>query len=155
MTRSRASAKAAGTRTETAVARYLAEHVDERVERRRLSGSRDRGDIAGLRTNGRRVVVEVKDCAKLELGAWLTEVEVERGNDDAIAGLVVAKRRGKGDPGDLLVAMTLADLVALLTGERPVTVPQAHGEPRTSLLAGTRVGQDAHRASEGREGVAE
>jgi hypothetical protein len=39
---------------------------------------------------------------------------------------VVAKRRGKGNPGELLVAMTLADLVALLTGERPVE-PQTGG----------------------------
>ena len=34
------------------------------------------------------------------------------------------------------------------------TAPERHGEPRTALLAGTRVGQDAHRASEGREEVA-
>lgn len=119
MTRSRASAKAAGTRTETAVAAYLAEHVDDRVERRRLSGPRDRGDIAGLRVHGQRLVVEVKDCSRVEIGPWLNEAEIERGNDDALAGVVVAKRRGKGSPADLTVLMTLADLVALLTGSRP------------------------------------
>lgn len=119
MTRTRASAKQAGTRTETAVATYLARHVDDRIERRRQTGSKDRGDISGLRSNGHRVVVEVKDCAKIELGAWLTEMAVERGNDDALAGLVIAKRRGKGHPGDLLVATTLDDLIALLTGTRP------------------------------------
>jgi hypothetical protein len=119
VTRSRASAKAAGTRTETAVATYLAEHIDDRIERRRQSGAKDRGDIAGLRVHGQRVVVEVKDCARLELGAWLAETDIERLNDDAVAGVVVAKRRGKGHPGDLLVACTLDDFIALTTGSRP------------------------------------
>lgn len=119
MTRNRASAKAAGTRTESAVAAYLAAHVDERIERRRQSGAKDRGDISGLRVHGQRAIVEIKDCARLEIGSWLTEAETERGNDDAAAAFVVAKRRGKGQPGDLLVLCTLADLVALITGTRP------------------------------------
>jgi hypothetical protein len=119
VTRTRASAKQAGTRTETAVATYLAEHIDDRIERRRQTGAKDRGDISGLRINGQRVVVEVKDCTRLELGVWLTEAEVERGNDDAAAAVVVAKRRGKGHPGDLLVACTLDDFIALATGARP------------------------------------
>jgi hypothetical protein len=67
---------------------------------------------------GARIVVETKDCSRVEIGRWLTEVEVERLNDDAVAGLVVAKRRGKGDPADQLVLLTLRDLVALLTGQR-------------------------------------
>lgn len=119
MTRSRASAKAAGTRTETAAARYLAAHVDDRIERRRLTGGRDRGDLAAVRSHGQRVVVEIKDCARYEIGPWLNEAEVERLNDDALAGVVVAKRHGKGDPADLLVLMTLADFAALLSGVRP------------------------------------
>lgn len=101
------------------VADYLAAHVDDRIDRRVKTGAKDRGDIGGLRAFGRRVVVEVKDCAKLEVGSWLREAEVERGNDDAVAGVVVAKRRGKGAPADLLVMMTLADFVALQTGCRP------------------------------------
>lgn len=119
MTRNRQSAKSAGTRTETAVARYLAQHVDDRIERRRLSGSRDRGDIAGLRVHGKRVTVEVKDRAQIQVTPWLNEAEAERGNDDALAAVVVAKRIGVGDPSRLLVMLTLADLVALITGERP------------------------------------
>lgn len=119
MSRTRASAKAAGTRHETSVATYLAEHVDDRIERRAKSGARDRGDIGGVRHMGGRVVIECKNTTRTEIGRWLGEAEIERGNDDAIAGLVVAKRHGKGDPGDQLVLMTLRDLVALLTGERP------------------------------------
>lgn len=119
MTRSRASARAAGTRTERAAADYLARHVDDRIDRRVKNGAKDRGDLAGLRIRGERIVAEVKDCSRLEVAGWLSEAEVERGNDDALAGVVIAKRRGKGDPGDLLVLMTLADFAALLTGQRP------------------------------------
>ncbi len=119
MTRTRASARAAGTRHETAVATYLAEHVDDRIERRTKTGAKDRGDISGVRHMGGRVVIECKDTSRVEIGTWLTETEVERGNDDAVAGLVIAKRRGRGDPGDQIVLMTLRDLVALLTGTRP------------------------------------
>lgn len=104
---------------ESLVAAYLAEHVDDRIERRARNGGRDRGDISGLRHMGGRVVVEVKNCARLELSKWLTEADIERGNDDAVSALVVHKRHGKGKPADQLVTMTLADLVALITGTRP------------------------------------
>ncbi len=121
MTRSRASAKQAGTKFETAIAGYLAAHVDDRIERRTRNGSKDRGDVSGLRApGGGRLVVECKDYGgRLEPGPWLNEAEVARGNDDAIAGMVVAKRRGTTDPGDQFVLMTVRDLVALLNGERP------------------------------------
>lgn len=118
MARSRASAKAAGTRHERAVADYLAQHLDDRIDRRPKTGSKDRGDIGGVRHLGARVVVECKNTSRLDVGSWLREAEVERGNDDATVGLVVAKRHGKGDPADQLVLMTLGDLVALLTGSR-------------------------------------
>lgn len=119
MSRTRRSARSAGTRFETLVVGYLAGHVDDRIERRARTGAKDRGDVSGLRHMGVRVVVECKDRARLELGRWLTEAETERGNDDAVAGLVVHKRHGKADPGAQLVTLTLADLVALLTGTRP------------------------------------
>lgn len=118
MARSRASAKAAGTRHERAVADYLAQHVDDRIDRRPKTGSKDRGDIGGVRHLGARVVVECKNTSRLDVGTWLREAEVERGNDDATVGLVVAKRHGKGAPADQLVLMTLGDLVAMLTGSR-------------------------------------
>lgn len=120
MTRNHRSAKAAGSRFERLVADYLAEHVDDRIDRRVKTGAKDRGDIAGLRHMGGRVVVECKDYGgRTLLGPWLREVDIERGNDDAIAGVVAIKRRANADPGDQVVAMTLRDLVALLTGERP------------------------------------
>ncbi len=117
--RSRASARKAGTSFETVVASYLAEHVDDRIERRTRNGSKDRGDVSGLRHMGGRIVVECKNTARLNLSGWLAEAETERGNDDAMAAVVVHKRHGKAAPGEQLVTMRLADLVALLTGSRP------------------------------------
>lgn len=121
MTRSRASAKKAGTRFESTIAAYLAERVDDRIERRARTGARDRGDLSGLRTlGGGRIVVEAKDYGgQLKPGPWTAEADIERGHDDAIAGLVVAKRRGVTDPGAQYVLMTVRDLVALITGHRP------------------------------------
>ncbi|MEU7787692.1 hypothetical protein [Amycolatopsis sp. NPDC049159] len=124
MTRTRASAKDAGTRFETAVARYLATALDDdRIERRARSGGRDRGDIAGVRApGGDRVVIECKNTSRINLAGWAAEAEVERGNDDALIGLTVHKRHGVGDPARQWVTMTLADFAALLTGTRPPEV---------------------------------
>lgn len=129
MTRSRASAKAAGTRFERSIADALAEHVDDRIDRRPKTGAKDRGDIGGVRISSAiydqdqllhpRVVIECKDVARLDLAGWTSEAEVERGNDDALVGLVVHKRRGTADPLDQYVTTTLRDLIALLNGHRP------------------------------------
>jgi hypothetical protein len=119
MTRTRASAKAAGTRFERTVADYLATVLDDdRIDRRAKTGAKDRGDIAGLRHMGGRVVIEAKDTTRTDLAGWAGQAEVERGNDDALAGLVVAKRRGTADPARQWVHMELGELVALLTGNR-------------------------------------
>ncbi len=119
--RNRRSARDAGARAETAVARYLAAQLhDDRIERRTRNGAKDRGDVAGVRApGGGRVVVEVKDVARLALSTWVREAIVEAGNDDAVAGLVVHKRAGTADPGQWYVTTTLDELLALLTGEQP------------------------------------
>ena len=98
MTRNRKTAKDAGRRLETATAAYLAAMLnDDRIEVRARNGGKDRGDVGGVRSaHGARVVVECKDAATMTLGPWVREAEVERGNDDALAGLVVHKRRGVG-----------------------------------------------------------
>lgn len=121
MARNRKSAKGAGTWFESLVAAYLAETLDDdRIERRRQAGAKDRGDIASVRHLGQRVVIECKEYGgQVKVGPWLDEVDVERGNDDAGVGVVVAKRRGTRAPGEQVVMMTLADLASLLTGERP------------------------------------
>lgn len=119
-TRNRLSAKKAGAAFETLVAAYLAKHVADHIERRSRNGAKDRGDVSGLRHMNQRIVVEVKNRGgQILAGEWLGEAEIERRNDDAGVGLVVAKRYNRADPADQLVIMTLADLVTLLTGCRP------------------------------------
>ncbi|MHA3724353.1 hypothetical protein ACXR2T_10780 [Leucobacter sp. HY1910] len=122
MTRNRASAKAAGTTFERHVAEYLADALDDdRIERRAKSGAKDRGDIGGVRLpTGGRLVVECKNTARLNLAGWAGEAEVERGNDDAMAAVIVHKRHGVGVTrmGDQWVTLTLADLAVLLGGTR-------------------------------------
>ena len=120
MTRNRASAKAAGAKFERTMADYLAAFVDDRIDRRVKTGAKDRGDIGGLRHMTKRVVIECKDEATVKLGPWLREAEIERGNDDALAGIVMHKRHGNADPGAQIVSMTALDFVALMTGDRPV-----------------------------------
>lgn len=121
MTRNRASAKAAGTWMETQTANYLAAILgDDRIERRAKSGSLDKGDIAGVKTrDGARVVIEVKNTTKLDLGGWINEAEKERKNDGARIGAVVHKRVGKGEQqmGQQYVTMTLLDFALLIKGQ--------------------------------------
>jgi hypothetical protein len=119
MTRNRASAKAAGAKAERDVADYLARVLDDdRIDRRVKTGAKDRGDIGGLRCHGQRLVVEVKNCARTDLAGWIAEAEVEQGNDDALSGLVISKRKGTTDVGRWYVHMTVDQLVALITGQR-------------------------------------
>lgn len=117
MTRNHRSAKKAGTSFERSIADCLATHVDERIDRRVRTG-KDRGDLAGIRVHGQRVVVECKNTTRLALGEWMGEAEDERGNDDALVGLIVHKRHGKGDPLDQWCTFTVRELVALLRGQR-------------------------------------
>ena len=118
MTRNRASAKKAGTTFERQVADYLAQHVDDRIDRRAKTGSKDRGDIAGVRIWGQRLVLECKNTTRLNLADWMNQAETERGNDDALAGLIIHKRHGNNQPGDQWVTTTLRELTALLNGYR-------------------------------------
>lgn len=119
MARSRASAKAAGTRFERQIADALAKALDDdRIDRRARTGAKDRGDIAGVRVHGQRVVIECKDVTTLALPDWTREARTEAGNDDALVGVVCHKRRGTSDPMRQWVSMTVEDLVAILSGQR-------------------------------------
>ncbi|MGO1569600.1 MAG: hypothetical protein ACTHXC_16370 [Brachybacterium sp.] len=119
MTRSRSSAKAAGARFERQIADWLAEHLDDRIDRKARTGSKDRGDIGGVRHRGERVVLELKDTARTDLAGWIREAHLEARNDDARIGAVVHKRRGTADPAQQWVSMTLADLAWLLGADHP------------------------------------
>ncbi|MFF2651492.1 hypothetical protein [Streptomyces sp. NPDC058045] len=102
--------KAKGTAAETAVVRYLRDAGFAQAERRTLNGTHDRGDIAGIPG----VVIEVKNCARQELPAWVAEAELERDNDHASLGVVWHKRRGTTDPGRWFVTMSGQQFAALL-----------------------------------------
>lgn len=113
---------AKGSAFERLIADCLALWVDERIDRRVKTGAKDKGDIANLRLGGvprGRIVVECKNVKTMNLSGWVDEADIERGNDDALLGVVIHKRRGHGQPLDQYVSMTVRDLIALLTGERP------------------------------------
>jgi hypothetical protein len=111
--------KQKGTAFERSIADALALHLDDRIDRAPLRGTKDRGDIANVRSPFGKVAIECKHVARLDLAGWVAEAEVERGNLDGIAGAVVHKRRGKGDALDQYVTMTLRDFLALGWGIRP------------------------------------
>lgn len=102
--------KKLGTGAETAVVNYLRDNGWPHVERRAQAGTHDRGDIAGVVG----VVIEVKNCARMELAQWVDEAELEAGNDDAMYGVVWHKRRGRGSPSGWFVTMSGATFTALL-----------------------------------------
>ena len=80
MTRSRTTAKQAGTRFETQHVTWLAERLnDDRIERRRQSGANDRGDVTGVRTiAGARTVIELKDYGgTVHVADWLRQAELK------------------------------------------------------------------------------
>jgi hypothetical protein len=119
MTRSRATAKAAGSSMERMVADYFRDNGFPFADRRVKTGAKDTGDVGGVHVHDRRLAIEVKNTAKISLGTWAAEAETERINDQALAGIVVHKRHGKGKAEDQWVTMTLRDLLAIINGTRP------------------------------------
>ena len=121
MTRSRSSAKAAGAKHERVIADYFKVHVSRFIDKMPKYGANDRGDVLNVETfNELAVAVECKDYGgRIEAGTWLGEAETERVNLGAIAGVVIAKRRGVTAAGSQIVLITVDDLVAILTGKRP------------------------------------
>ena len=95
---------------------YLNRAFGGSVERRVMGGRNDRGDVAGVFFRGRPFVVEVKNRARVELAAWMDELEAECGNADTDLGAVVFHRKGRGakSMGDQYVLMDLRTLCRLL-----------------------------------------
>ena len=111
-----------GSSFERLIADCFKKHVSKYIDRKVKTGAKDTGDIANLETPGGKwhIVVECKNVAKANLGGWANEAEVERQNHrDAIAGIVIHKRRGKGQALDQYVTMTVRDFIAILTDQRP------------------------------------
>ena len=110
MTRNHASAKAAGRSWERAICDYLIASGWPYAERRRLSGSTDRGDVAGLPG----VVIEAKNTSGYDPAGALDEATRERDNDGAAIGVAWIKRKRHGSPSKGLVVMDGQTFVQLL-----------------------------------------
>ena len=116
MARNRNSAKQAGARFERQIADFLRDNLDDRIDRKVLGGAKDRGDIANVRdSHNRRIVIEAKNTTRMALAQWIREAHQEAHNDNAHIGVVVHKRHGNANPADQWVAMTVNDLIQLLT----------------------------------------
>ena len=100
-----------GTQAETAVATFLAGFFPQGAERRVKNGVNDRGDIWVPGVNG---VFEVKNHSRLELGVWIAEAAVERGNAKADWAVVWHKRRGTTNPGRWYCTLEGYDFMNLL-----------------------------------------
>ena len=60
------------------------------------------------------VTIEIKNHARLDLAGWLAELEVEMKNDNAWTGVVIHKRKGKGDVGEWYATLPVKVWLALL-----------------------------------------
>ena len=122
--RNRKSAKKAGTAFENLIAECLRNELgDSAIQRAPRWGALDKGDIVNLKIDGHPLVIQAKDVARLDLPAWTDAAKVQAVNANALAGLVVHKRRGTADPMRQWVTFTVAELVALLTKEPPEVKP--------------------------------
>jgi hypothetical protein len=118
MARNHGSARDAGTRLERSVAEYMRLTTGDDAIDRQVKRGKDLGDVRGIKFFGFKIVAELKDVARMDLPGWLREAEAERGNADALAGVVIHKRHGKAHPADQYVTMTLDTFVALITLSR-------------------------------------
>ena len=114
MARNRQSAKAAGSRFEREVADYLADMLDDRIDRKVKTGAKDKGDIANIRLRAHRIVMECKNHARTDLAGWIAEAQLEAENDGAALGVVVHKRHNVGAPARQWVTMTLTAFAWLI-----------------------------------------
>ena len=104
------TSKAKGSTAERDVVDFLRDNGFPYAERRLAGSSKDRGDVAGVPG----VVLEVKNQAQQTLAAWVDEALLEQANDGADFGVVVHKRRGKGNAGEWYATFTLAQFARLL-----------------------------------------
>jgi hypothetical protein len=105
-----ATAKSKGRETEQRLVQYLQEHGVPYAERRRLTGSADRGDITGWPG----VCVEVKSGARVDISRWLSELKAEKANANAKLGFVAVRPKGLPDPTDWYVVLPLSEMMTLV-----------------------------------------
>lgn len=103
-----------GATFERQTADYWRDTFSDFIDRRVKTGAKDKGDIANVRVAGHRLVVECKNSSRIDLAGWIAEAQAEAVNDGALCGIVVAKRKGKGNPEDQYVVLTQGDLMKIL-----------------------------------------
>jgi hypothetical protein len=113
------TAKTKGRETENQAVDWLREQGWADAERRRLQGTLDQGDVAGVPG----ICIEVKSAAEWKPVQWLRETTVETLNAGADLGFVMARPRGGVNVADWAIIMTPATLMQLLIeagrGPRP------------------------------------
>lgn len=114
VTRSRATAKKAGTAWETEIVEVLIANGWPHAERRRLSGAHDKGDIAGVPG----IVIEAKNTNRLAVAAAVDEACVEALNANAPVGVAWFKRKGKTSALDGYVLMSGDNFLRLIEDSR-------------------------------------
>ena len=103
------AAKAKGSGAERDVVKYLKQWYPY-VDRRLAGATLDKGDISGIPG----VTIEIKNHAGMDLAGWVEELKVEMANDNAWTGVVLHKRKGKGDPADWYATMPASVWIELL-----------------------------------------
>lgn len=58
--------------------------------------------------------IQVKNHARLDLAGWVDDVEIQARNANRSTGIVVHKRRGKGNPAAWYTTMSLKTFVDLM-----------------------------------------
>jgi hypothetical protein len=94
-------AKSKGRMTENIWVGYLHSWGLTKVERRRLMGSFDQGDISGWD----RVCTEVKSGAKLNIPGWLKELDAEIVNSKSEVGYLTIRPKGLPKPEDWYIVL--------------------------------------------------
>lgn len=110
--------KSKGTAFENVTLDYLREHLhgQDEIHREVLHGSKDLGDIRGVKAGGEPVTIECKNTKRLTLGEWMSKAEREARNNLSHLPIVVSKRAGYGakHAGGNYVIMSLSTLVRLI-----------------------------------------
>jgi len=109
---SMSSVKAKGRETENHFVSWINNKFGMSIERRRLKGALDEGDITGW--DG--VCVEIKSASgdTAKISEWLRELESEIRASKADIGFIAARPRGKPDPEDWYAILPLPVLVDLV-----------------------------------------
>lgn len=102
--------KQKGTAFESSVLPELQKYYPG-AERRALSGVHDKGDFI---LPGAAFALEAKNHKAMDLAGWIKEAEAEAANLGVPHAVVVHKRRGKADPREQYVTMTLGSFLDLV-----------------------------------------